>query len=455
MWCVRARLGAPATLRIARPERVDFEARERYDTPSWPVDFEEVDTYLDQALEFFELPNATFWPSQEVGQYPLDPGYFVPKYFYFPEARVVHENRLHAARSSNTIDLRTGWTLLDIKTDRSRSKVTRLTFENMQGKRYETAPKHVVLATGGVENARILLHAVDEGQLPNPHDTLGRWFMDHPHCRLGVLIPDDDIVEAGRFHDFHERDGHLVLGHYALSPQATRSEDLLRFSMTLVGAPSVTASKAAAAGARLAHSRYDKLTLHEIAMQVAELAKDGRSTIQQLRFKLGSGPRHHTALGGWSNPETAATEVGVLAIESMVGQRPSPDNRIRLGRGRNRCGKRRPTLQWSWSQPEVDSYWRSVELAREQFESSKAGTFTGARDLGSGRVPRGGTGWHQMGGTRMAYDPAAGVVDPNCRHHQTENLFIAGSSVFPSSIGYANPTLTLVALALRLGDHLG
>jgi choline dehydrogenase-like flavoprotein len=59
-----------------------------------------------------------------------------------------------------------------------------------------------------------------------------------------------------------------------------------------------------------------------------------------------------------------------------------------------------------------------------------------------------------MGGTRMSQEPSTGVVDADCRHHQTENLFIAGSSVFPSSVGYANPTLTLVALALRLGDHL-
>jgi choline dehydrogenase-like flavoprotein len=54
----------------------------------------------------------------------------------------------------------------------------------------------------------------------------------------------------------------------------------------------------------------------------------------------------------------------------------------------------------------------------------------------------------------MSPQPSTGVVDADCRHHQTENLFIAGSSVFPSSVGYANPTLTLVAVALRLGDHL-
>ena len=61
--------------------------------------------------------------------------------------------------------------------------------------------------------------------------------------------------------------------------------------------------------------------------------------------------------------------------------------------------------------------------------------------------------WHHMGTTRMAESPREGVVDADCRVHGTANLFVAGSSVFPST-GNANPTLTIVALALRLADHL-
>jgi choline dehydrogenase-like flavoprotein len=58
-----------------------------------------------------------------------------------------------------------------------------------------------------------------------------------------------------------------------------------------------------------------------------------------------------------------------------------------------------------------------------------------------------------MGTTRMALDPRRGVVDQDCRVHGVENLYIAGSSVFPTC-GFANPTLTIVELALRLVDHL-
>ncbi len=62
-------------------------------------------------------------------------------------------------------------------------------------------------------------------------------------------------------------------------------------------------------------------------------------------------------------------------------------------------------------------------------------------------------GNHHMGSTRMSRDPSTGVVDPDCRIHGLDNFFIAGSSVFPTS-GFANPTYTIVALALRLSDHI-
>ena len=454
MWCVRARTGAPVTLRIARPERVDFEAQEHFAIPAWAVTFEEIDRCLDEAWGFFGLRESAIEPPKDRSHYSLDPRVFERRYFHFPEASVVHGDRLRDVKESENIEVRTGCTLLELKTDSTKSKITAVTFVDAKGERFVVAPQKVVLATGGVENARILLNAVDEGQLADPHDTLGRWFMDHPHARLGVLIPDDDIGKTGRFHDFHERDGQTVLGHYSLSRERARAENLLRFSMTLVGAPEVVATKAAAAGARLTNFRYTRLTPVELAKQFVEIIKDPRSSIERFRFKVGPGPRHHTALGGWSDPDTRVTDVGLLAVESMVAQRPSRDNRVRLGRLRNSDGKRQACLQWSWSQPEVDSYWRSVKLAREHFERIGVGTFVGAAELGSRKVPRAGTGWHQMGGTRMSREPSTGVVDADCRHHQTENLFIAGSSVFPSSVGYANPTLTLVAVALRLGDHL-
>jgi choline dehydrogenase-like flavoprotein len=129
-------------------------------------------------------------------------------------------------------------------------------------------------------------------------------------------------------------------------------------------------------------------------------------------------------------------------------QAPDPDNRVTLGPGRDALGLPRSHVIWRWREDDQ----RSLDQARRIL----------ARDLersGVGRiVPIAGTtldpnAHHHLGGTRMHRDPRQGVVDENCRVHATANLFVAGSSVFPTG-GFANPTLTIVALALRLADHL-
>jgi choline dehydrogenase-like flavoprotein len=112
----------------------------------------------------------------------------------------------------------------------------------------------------------------------------------------------------------------------------------------------------------------------------------------------------------------------------------------------------------------VDLDWRITDQDRASIRASVAllADACAAAHVGRLFVPHGedvppsdaiGGGWHQMGTTRMARDPKAGVVDEHCRVHGVANLFVAGSSVFPS-FGFANPTFTLLALALRLADHL-
>ena len=110
-------------------------------------------------------------------------------------------------------------------------------------------------------------------------------------------------------------------------------------------------------------------------------------------------------------------------------------------------------------QPRAKLDWRFSSLDHETFEGALrlVGRAFGAAGLGRVREaesPPVGTGHHQMGTTRCHDDPRRGVVDRHCRMHGVSNLFVAGSSVFPAT-GYANPTLTIVALAIRLADRLG
>ena len=138
-------------------------------------------------------------------------------------------------------------------------------------------------------------------------------------------------------------------------------------------------------------------------------------------------------------------------------QTPNPDSRVTLSNERDALGMPKVKLDWKFSELDHHTVNATGQIIAEALGSSGLGRIKPVVvDPGTGwpsdyRGVRG--AWHQMGTTRMHHDPTQGVVDANCRVHGLSNLYIAGSSVFPTS-GYTNPTLTIVALALRLADHL-
>jgi choline dehydrogenase-like flavoprotein len=144
----------------------------------------------------------------------------------------------------------------------------------------------------------------------------------------------------------------------------------------------------------------------------------------------------------------------VLAFRTVLETTPRPDSRVTLAPARDRMGV--PCVRVDWRINDSDR--RGLERLRRALAEAIASKGLGALvedqgidDAGWPSSMEGGK--HHMGTTRMHVDPKRGVVDPDCRVHGVANLYVAGSSVFPTS-GYANPTFTIVALALRLADHL-
>jgi choline dehydrogenase-like flavoprotein len=130
------------------------------------------------------------------------------------------------------------------------------------------------------------------------------------------------------------------------------------------------------------------------------------------------------------------------------------DNRVVLSDERDRLGRRRVRIEWGIGESDVESMRRVTQLFDQAVRRAGVGHLERAfPDTPAAWRQAVEAGKHHMGTTRMHVDPGHGVVDEHSRVHGTSNLFVTGSSVFPSG-GYANPTLTIVALAARLGDHL-
>jgi choline dehydrogenase-like flavoprotein len=136
---------------------------------------------------------------------------------------------------------------------------------------------------------------------------------------------------------------------------------------------------------------------------------------------------------------------------------PNPESRVSLGEARDALGVRQVVLDWQIDAPSLASFRRTLAIFAEELGATGQGRVkiadwiaTPGASVGDAEIHG---GQHHMGTTRMGDDPAQSVVDRDAKVHGIANLFVAGSSLFPT-VGWANPTLTIVALALRLAEHL-
>jgi choline dehydrogenase-like flavoprotein len=234
---------------------------------------------------------------------------------------------------------------------------------------------------------------------------------------------------------------HAALG---LADRLIHSERLNGASFYLVRRPRYKTS-----GAYWSPGGRALLHLIEVLQRREEV--DGRLR-EDITHLLGDLP--NVARAAWGRVHGLWDRDYVLAMRVAIEATPCRESRVRLGKTTDRWGIPRPELEWRLNDRDRAGYERLLEVFRAELSR-----------LGLGRLVEHGRyepdGWpsgmiggkHHMGTTRMHQDPRHGVVDPDGRVHGMENLFVAGSSVFPTG-GYANPTLTIAALAIRLADRL-
>lgn len=308
--------------------------------------------------------------------------------------------------------------------------VSHLDVTTINGRRVRVRPRVVVLACGGIENARLLLASGGTGL--ERRDVVGRYYMDHPKGVVGQVL-----VEPGRRQLIHpaywdSRAGRFRLG-IRLSEDRQRRDGLLDAYVRFH--PILESDGRGAAALR-------DLRRHGLGAL-------GRPSV--LR-NLITGVPEIAALGAFKTLNVG--RLRSVEIHSFLEQAPRPENRVRLSDRVDALGQ--PLARVDWSIGDLD---------RRTIRALHAALDADLRTRGFGRVssallsgqddpwPIARDASHHMGTTRMGDDPSTSVVDRDCRVHGVRNLYVAGSSVFPAG-GYANPTLTILALALRLGDRL-
>jgi choline dehydrogenase-like flavoprotein len=143
-----------------------------------------------------------------------------------------------------------------------------------------------------------------------------------------------------------------------------------------------------------------------------------------------------------------------FSLEMHGEQIPRADSRVTLIDRTDALGMPQLRIAWKYSREDIESVRGTLDLIAQELQRSGAGRLEYDADTLEEDLMRfGAYGGHHIGTARMGTDPRTSVVDRDCRVHSVHNLYVAGSAAFPTS-SQANPTLTLIALSLRVGRHL-
>lgn len=424
----------------ARPlDSIDFEPRSGAGghTAGWPIAYEEFAQFIDAAARFVGFESADARPLDWAPHHPV---LGAQRWTHLSAAPVRHARRraiperATAMAAGSQPRIITSTVVTGFRAVAS-NRVGAVEAQQLGGGSLRVEADVFVIAAGGIDNARLLLaarpvlYAMGEAA-----DQVGRFFMEHPHYVAGYLVPSSDAALSELLElagDFAGDSHWLTIGD-----DLVRSEGLLRVAVT--GSPVAPASlhpAVPAAGELARLFPFGPYGLRQRAGQAAKVLRGGRQVAGAIAGRI---------------RQEART---VLALPVMGEQSPDPDSRVVLGNRLDRTGLPLPELHWRLDHREFAAVKRTIDVLAEETERSGLGSVRSLWDEGRSGPDVVTGGWHHMGTTRMSVDPADGVVDLDCRVHGIDNLFVAGSSVFATS-GYANPTLTLVALAVRLGRHL-
>lgn len=393
-------------------DRIDFEERPKVPGSGWPIDRDELDPHYDRAQKFCQVGPSTYeadhWARRSRTRPLPVAAPAVSAVYQISRPVRLGEVYAPALRRSRRIRVMLHAIAVSLVANAAATRVERVRVATLTGRRFDVRARRFVLAAGGIENARLLLVSNDARPrgLGNDHDLVGRYFADHPHALAGFVAgaPDRNLA----FYRIRQAARTTIKGALATAEAFVRAEGLLQFSVTL----------------------------ETLRPERSPALSDG--VLELL---------------GTSNRERRPELDTALYMRSEMA--PNRDSRVTLSqKDRDAVGLPRVRVDWRLGELDRTSTKRSLEALAQALGQAGAGRVFSSLPYDERFFDGLIGGSHHMGTTRMHRDPRRGVVDADCRVHGVSNLFVAGSSVFPTT-GYSNPTLTIVALALRLASTLG
>ncbi|HXV14423.1 MAG TPA: FAD-dependent oxidoreductase [Candidatus Krumholzibacteria bacterium] len=420
--------------RLAPLEPIDLERRDWVPYSGWPLSWGELERYYARAAEVLGIPGHRHFAE---GDSPgLATGMEAKVFQWAKHAFSAREYLTNAARANDRLRV-----VLDAPVRRliegANARVVEAAEVGLAGGRTATVRARVfVVAAGGIESARLLLNStsVRPHGIGNDRDVVGRYFSTHPKANMASLLGSERVsTRHPLFSDWPVADG-IVRHGLGFDAATQREHRLLNHYVQLLPLFEHTAN-------RLFESIKGSRTIQSPLVDRAPLIRGVLPGLGLLVFD---------AMGRLGGVQRRAK---TFVLRGFLDQYPNPDNRVTLSDQMDATGMPKADIAWTYSGADrasvvaffaaMDRAARAHARARVEYEPLKTSSHWPLTALHS----------HFMGTTRMGDDPASSVTDAHGRVHGSENLFVAGPSLFPT-YGYANPVYTIVALSLRLADHM-
>ncbi|MDE8653745.1 FAD-dependent oxidoreductase [Novosphingobium album (ex Liu et al. 2023)] len=439
--------------RCALFDDIDFRRRDWVPHSGWPIGRADLMPWYRQAHEIFEIGPFEWDDAYRlvgIADQGFDPEKLATELWRFDEA----SERFAASRAKDLIDAPNVTVLLHANAVKLQAAANAGSIEHVEvrslgGRSAVIAATHFVLACGAIENARLMLASddVEAAGVGNAHDQVGRFFMEHPTGRIARADTTRPFDLWAAYQKRFMKAGPPLAPVLRLADAVQESEGALNSIVTfkLQRDP----NKGVALGNKLYGTIKHSLNPNRTGRTLDHLYRGMRAWFHRVvREPI----------------EAAMANAGMTGLYLIIRgeQAPNPDSRVLLSAARDELGQRRADLSWQLSALDKHTARVVTRVFDEEMRRMGKGSVTPSEWLSEpgpawpvdptvGNHPI--AGYHHLGGTRMSADPRHGVVDADCRVHGYANLHVAGSSVFATA-GWANPTLTIVAFALRLADRL-
>jgi choline dehydrogenase-like flavoprotein len=438
---------------------IDLVKRDWVAYSGWPISYKELERYYPRAERLLRLPAfEEFEDSANLAGVGVEEAGLIGHDLLRPSVALWAAKPLRFGKvyrrllkASSNVTTYLNANVTELVADASGARIRALTVKTENGRPLTIEAKNYVLACGGLESARLLL--VSRTQHPNgmgnAHDVVGRFFQDHPRAifgkirlakpvslpyLLGMPISTGKVQIGLRLSDQLQQSEGLLNSYVSLEPQLSQLA-MMQYESAVNAAKILL--RRGHAGRRSDVFRRDLGELRDVIYLLTP-----KEIMPQSVYRVYA----------WLKRRIRRTvSASHLTVINFCEQAPNPESRVYLSDKSDALGLRTLILDWRIGDEEARSIRRLHEVLDQAAKSAGIGMLeANSQDISTVRFT---DASHHIGTLRMSRDPKTGVVDEHCKVHGIENLFVAGSAVFPTA-GHANPTLTIVALALRLADRL-